>query len=588
MPAAWLSNTVNVPNLSPTMNRPNAPRVESVAATILQDCLINDGSLLTPGEPIWARENFAELHAVYVDAPDLSAKSFSEKLERQLAPATPTARQLFAEIYVLNILPVTNFLQPTKAKFVREVLAPLGQQVDLTAEILGAFAEGVFNGGPAWNSRRWAQLSFLVEFGEHVKRQPADVRARAADDPKALRDLVKNAPGHPEPAQRQALLYLFQPRYFLPIVSYQHRVTLRDAFKQHLPDGPTSDLDADLRVIIDALESAQGGPVDVYDETWRPKWQSKPAPGLKQVQPKEDSAEAIVADVRPYSVADIIEEGCFHSKERLQTMLKRWEENRNLVLQGAPGTGKTWLARRLAQALIGSQTSGAIRSVQFHPNTSYEDFVRGWRPTSGGNLVLTEGVLLQHAERARDHADVPHVLIIEEVNRGNPAQAFGEMLTLIEKSKRNPEDALTLSYPKFDGEQVYLPENLFLLGTMNIADRSLALVDLALRRRFSFETLEPAFTDAWIAHLNAMLPNDDGLVKTILSRITQLNGTIAEDPMLGAHFAIGHSFVTPTHAQSDGKAWYFGVIDTQIAPQLHEYWFDDRDKADAAVAALKS
>jgi len=522
--------------------------------------------------------------------PNSTAINSDEKsrLERQLAPASPAARQLFAELYVLNILPVSNFLQATKETFVGDVLAPLQPPVGLTPDVVSAFAEGVFNGGPAWNNRRWAQLSFLVEFAEHVKRQSHDTRAAAVDDPKALRQLVMNAPGHREPAQRQALLYLFQPRYFSPIVSAQHRTTLRDAFKKLLPDGPTSDLDADLRVIIDTLEATEGGPIDIYDETWRPQWLPKPPVELKQHGEKEDSNVVTTVDAPPYSVADIIEEGCFHSKDRLQTMLNRWEENRNLVLQGAPGTGKTWLARRLAQALIGSQASGAIRSVQFHPNTSYEDFVRGWRPTSGGNLVLTEGVLLQHAERARTQTDVPHVLIIEEINRGNPAQAFGEMLTLIEKSKRNPDDALTLGYPKFDGEQFYLPDNLYLLGTMNIADRSLALVDLALRRRFSFETLEPAFTDAWAGYLTAMLPNDADLVETVRNRILELNAVIAEDAMLGPHFAIGHSFVTPTHAQSDGKAWYFGVVDTQIAHQLHEYWFDNRDKADAAVAALKS
>jgi hypothetical protein len=571
------------------MNRPNAPRVEKVAAEILSRCLIDDGSLLTPDKQIWTRDNLAELHTVYVAAPDVSAKSFSEKLAIQLAPASASARQLFAELYVVNILPVQNFLPPTKVNFIEEVLAPLRQPVALTSEVVEAFAEGVFNGGPAWNNRRWAQLSFLVEFGEHFKRQDPTARAEAAIDHEALRSMVMNSPGHREPAQRQALLYLFQPRYYLPIVSNQHRSTLRNAFLQYLPDGPGSDLDADLRTIIDAIEADAGGPVDVYDDTWRPKWLSKTPIEPKPSGKPEGSTADSTSDARPYSVADIVADGCFHSTQRLQKMLDHWEDNQNLVLQGAPGTGKTWLARRLAQALIGSQAPGAIRSVQFHPNTSYEDFVRGWRPTSGGHLVLTEGALLQHAERARTLPDVPHVLIIEEINRGNPAQAFGEMLTLIEKSKRNPDDALTLSYPRFDGEQYYLPDNLYLLGTMNIADRSLALVDLALRRRFSFETIGPAFTDAWATYLAEKLPNDDaGVVETIRSRILELNTTIREDPMLGPHFAIGHSFVTPTHAQSDGKAWYFGVVDTQIAPQLYEYWFDNREKADAAVAALKT
>ncbi len=570
------------------MNRPNAPQVEKVAAEILHGCLIDDGSLLTPDRAIWTRENLAELHASYVSAPDFSAKSFSEKLTLQLADSSPAARQLFAELYILNILPVVNFLPATKIASIQQVLAPLQPPVPLTPDVIDAFAGGVFNGGLAWNNRRWAQLSFLVEFSEYFKRQDATVRAEAATNNNLLRDLVMNSPGHREPAQRQALVYLFQPRYYLPIVSGQHRRLLRDGLSEYLPDSPGDDIDADLRTIIDAIEADAGGPVDVYDDTWRPRWLEKPVvspppPAAPPIAKPGDASEA-----RPYSVADIVADGCFHSAQRLQKILDHWQDNQNVVLQGAPGTGKTWLAKRLAQALIGSHAPDAIRSVQFHPNTSYEDFVRGWRPTSGGHLVLTDGALLQHAERARASADIPHVLIIEEINRGNPAQAFGEMLTLIEKSKHNPADALTLSYPRFDGEQYYLPDNLYLLGTMNIADRSLALVDFALRRRFSFETLEPALTDAWVAHLTAKLPNDPDLVATIRARILELNQTIAEDPMLGTHFAIGHSFVTPTDAQSDGTAWFVGVIDTQIAPQLSEYWFDDRAKADAAIAALKS
>lgn len=570
------------------MGRPNAPQVEKVAAQIFNSCLADNGSVLTPDKTIWSSDNLAELHTVYVAAPDVSAKSFSDKLKIQLATASPAARQLFAELYVLNILPVTNFLPSTKVSVIEEVLAPLQPPVTLTSEVIDAFADGVFHGGLAWNNRRWAQLSFLVEFGEHFKRQDSPTRVQAGTDHKLLRSLVMNSPGHREPAQRQALLYLFQPRYYLPIVSSQHRSLLRDGLSKYLPDGPSDDLDADLRLIVDAIEAEAGGPVDVYDETWRPQWLSKPAPPTPAPPLTTAAVGGDTSEARPYSVADIIAERCFHSKERLNTILKHWQDNQNLVLQGAPGTGKTWLAKRLAQALIGSQAPHAIRCVQFHPNTSYEDFVRGWRPTSGGELKLVDGALLQHAERARASADIPHVLIIEEINRGNPAQAFGEMLTLIEKSKRNPADALTLSYPQFDDEQYYLPDNLYLLGTMNIADRSLALVDLALRRRFSFETLEPAFSDAWANHLAEKLPNDPTLVAKIRTRMLTLNQTIAEDPMLGPHFAIGHSFVTPINAQSDGTAWFVGVVDTQIAPQLYEYWFDDHAKADDAVAALKA
>lgn len=588
---SWPTGTILsvTTDVTATMGRSNAPRVEAVAARVLDDCLIRDGSLLTPAVAIWRPELLAELHTHYVDAPDPSEGSFADKLAVQLAGVSDHARQLFAELYVLNLLPVSqsDFRQQTKIDNVNDILAPIKPPIPIPPDVVEAFAGGVFRGGRAWKNRRWAQLSFLVEFAEHFKQQDPATRAAAGADPALLRKIVMDSPGHPEPAQRQALLYLFHPEYFLPIVSGKHRRWLREGLgPAYLPGGKfTEDLDADLHTITTALQKEAGRPVDVYDATWKPKW-------FHGHDKRTDSPDDDTDEDDTYTVADIVEDGSFHPADRLRQILTHWRDKQNLVLQGAPGTGKTWLAKKLAEALIREQapdanTSEAIRSVQFHPNTSYEDFVRGWRPDGRGHLELTDGVLLQHAERARQHPGIPHVLIIEEINRGNPAQAFGEMLTLIEKSKRNQDDALTLSYPRPD-EQYWLPPNLYLLGTMNVADRSLAMVDFALRRRFRFETLEPALTDAWADDLRSKLPVADAdLVEQIRSKIEALNARIADDEMLGPHFKVGHSFVTPNDRQDDGRAWFTGVIDTEIAPLLREYWFDDRGKAEDAVNALR-
>jgi len=297
------------------------------------------------------------------------------------------------------------------------------------------------------------------------------------------------------------------------------------------------------------------------------------------------------APILPYTVEDILEDGCFLDRQEVNRILDRLRAKKNLILQGPPGTGKTWLAKRLAFALMGQKDDSKVRAVQFHPNLSYEDFVRGWRPTGEGKLSLADGVFMEAIKAASKDPSSKFVVVIEEINRGNPAQIFGELLTLLEAGKRTPNEALELCYPDADGKRrpVHIPENLYVVGTMNIADRSLALVDLALRRRFAFIGLEPRLGSAWRNWVVKECNVDPALAASIEHRIAELNDQIAADTTrLGKQFRIGHSYVTPAYRLEPGdtRKWFQQVVETEIGPLLDEYWFDAPDEARKACSRL--
>lgn len=346
------------------------------------------------------------------------------------------------------------------------------------------------------------------------------------------------------------------------------------------------------KLVAFAFEGApQDYPFFMSHPYWRDRFLDADAGAL--AQDDSDNGEELLDEEEPTSVAgvygveDIVAEGCFVPEAELHSMLKQWQSKKNLILQGPPGTGKTWLAKRLAKALMGQKTVSdeQLRVVQFHPALSYEDFVRGYRPGGDGRLTLTDGVFLQVVQAAIAQPDVEHVLVIEEINRGNPAQVLGEMLTLLECSKRSRADAMELAYSKVRGEKVYVPENLYVIGTMNVADRSLALVDLALRRRFAFVNLVPSLNEAW-QQWCAGKGLDEASIAHIQTRMQALNDEIAADRGLGAQFQIGHSYVTPHEPVHDAQAWFAEVVKSEIGPLLHEYWFDTPERADEAIAQL--
>ncbi|MGI4735767.1 MAG: AAA family ATPase [Janthinobacterium lividum] len=270
--------------------------------------------------------------------------------------------------------------------------------------------------------------------------------------------------------------------------------------------------------------------------------------------------------------------------QHLQTALKR---KKNLIVQGPPGVGKTYVARRLAWLQMGEKDDNRVQLVQFHQSYSYEDFIRGWRPTAGGTFELANGVFVDFVRRAQHDQAHEYFFLIDEINRGNLSKIFGELLLLLEADKRDPQYAMPLTYRKEGEAPFYLPPNLFVIGTMNTADRSLALVDYALRRRFTFVELEPHLDGKLAAYLqHAGVPA--GLAGTLLARVQQLNQQIGEDRNLGAGFQIGHSYFCVPLAGETPEAWWQAIVAHDLAPLLREYWFDDPKgkKAASAVAAL--
>lgn len=281
-----------------------------------------------------------------------------------------------------------------------------------------------------------------------------------------------------------------------------------------------------------------------------------------------------------YTVDDLLND-VFLEREDVERYLDIWRNKKNLILQGAPGVGKSFVARRLAYALIGFKDERKVQSVQFHQSYSYEDFVQGYRPDGNQGFELKNGVFYEFRNRALQDPDGTYVIIIDEINRGNLSKIFGELMLLIEQDKRGHEWRTRLAYASSDDPEFFVPENLFILGMMNTADRSLSLVDYALRRRFAFIAMEPLFgAPKFRTYLEAHRVPEE-VINRITSGMGELNQVIENDRVnLGPGFRVGHSFFTPTEQVSDSETWFRRVVETEIYPLLEEYWFDSPETAD--------
>ena len=282
---------------------------------------------------------------------------------------------------------------------------------------------------------------------------------------------------------------------------------------------------------------------------------------------REENPVAATASIDAYTKSDFLDE-VYMTEKRYENLVAVLRNKKNIILQGAPGVGKTFAARRLAWSMMGEKDDSRIDFVQFHQNYSYEDFMMGYKPVEDG-FELKYGIFYRFCQRAANQPDKEFFFIIDEINRGNMSKIFGELLMLIEKDYRGTK--ATMAY---NGLSFAVPKNLYIIGMMNTADRSLAMIDYALRRRFSFFEMEPGFdSDGFIQYQNSL--NNETL-NELVSKVKDLNREIALDKSLGKGFCIGHSYFCGRDICTD--EWLHSIVDYDILPMLSEYWFDDANK----------
>lgn len=274
-------------------------------------------------------------------------------------------------------------------------------------------------------------------------------------------------------------------------------------------------------------------------------------------------------DYPEYSSADFLSD-VYMSEQDYETLVNVLKMKKNIILQGAPGVGKTFTAKRLAYSIIGSKNPDRVQMIQFHQSYSYEDFIEGYRPTENG-FTIKKGSFYKFCKLAEDDDENDYFFIIDEINRGNLSKIFGELFMLIEKDKRGIELQLLYSDENFS-----VPPNVYIIGMMNTADRSLAMLDYALRRRFSFFTMKPGFNTIGFQTYQDSLKSD--AFKKLISCIKQLNSKIAADISLGEGFCIGHSYFCGLTAKTATVQTLTSIIEYELIPLLKEYWFDEPEK----------
>ncbi len=524
---------------------PNSNRIYAAAEEWRTRCLIEGQSLLWPGHDVWSAANLRQFKTCFIDRPDTSKdKNFEQKFKEQLASEAENVTRLACELLFVYFLFPSSVTRARKIGLIREVASWKNLEVAENAAPFACFADGIGDPGLAYNTGRPNELTYLARFAIVVSQLSETERSSLLGDHVRTRNILDGlADGHREefgrpPQLRHILLYVLFPDDYERIASEGHKARIREAFGEVLDGTAPDDTDDYLKAIRSKLqELLPRGELDFYEEPLRACWYT-------------DSDGETISPLQ-----------ALHIKKQI-------------VLYGPPGTGKTYQARQLAAGLVrqdllklwgprryfsGSAEIDALilnrtHRVQFHPGYGYEDFVRGLQIGSSGQTEYRDGVLLRLVEELQAESDecrhIPTVLILDEMNRADLSKVLGECFSLLE----DRDSDVTLGGHDAKPRRIRLPQNLYIIGTMNLIDQSLEHVDFALRRRFlwffrgfSREHFIAVSQYRWDALMKSGEISKDwwkveAEFEVLADRAERLNNVITGNSYLGPQYQIGHTY----------------------------------------------